>query len=168
MYTCSQIQRMIQRIQSVYLLMAILFNLGMAFLPVFSINELDLNLSVYAFTQSVTDVSGNTTTTTKPAPLLILLSVLVAIAGTVSVIFMYKDRKKQIRLCYSLYLLQFMIVLLAVVWITTTLHVSLSELTTRAHPLSLIFPVVSMWWIFMAQRAIKKDEELVRSADRIR
>jgi glucan phosphoethanolaminetransferase (alkaline phosphatase superfamily) len=146
--------------------MAILFNLGMAFLPVFSINELDLNLLVYAFTQSVTDVSGNTTT--KPAPLLILLSVLVSIAGTVLVIFLYKDRKKQIRLCNLLYLLQFMIVLLAVVWITTTLHISLSELTTRAHPLSLIFPVISMWWIFMAQRAIKKDEELVRSADRIR
>lgn len=157
---------MIQRIQSVYLLMAILFNLGMAFLPIFSMNEPDMNLRVYAFTQSVTDVSG--TTAIKPAPLLILLSVLVAIAGTVSVIFMYKDRKKQIRLCYSLYLLQFMIVLLSVVWITTTLHVSLSELTTRAHPLSLIFPVVSMWWIFMAQRAIKKDEELVRSVERIR
>ena len=157
---------MIQRIQSVYLLMAILFNLGMAFLPIFSMNEPDMNLRVYAFTQSVTDLSG--TIATKPAPLLILLSVLVAIAGTVSVIFMYKDRKKQIRLCYSLYLLQFLIVLLSVVWITTTLHVSLSELTTRAHPLSLIFPVVSMWWIFMAQRAIKKDEELVRSVERIR
>ena len=136
---------MIQRIQSVYLLMAILFNLGMAFLPIFSMNEPDMNLRVYAFTQSVTDLSG--TIATKPAPLLILLSVLVAIAGTVSVIFMYKDRKKQIRLCYSLYLLQFLIVLLSVVWITTTLHVSLSELTTRAHPLSLIFPVVSMWWL---------------------
>lgn len=157
---------MIQRIQSVYLLMAILFNLGMAFLPVFSINEPDLNLRVYAFTQSVTDVSG--ITVTKPAPLLILLSVLVAIVATVSVIFMYKDRKKQIRLCYLLYLLQFIIVLLATVWITTTYHISLSELSTKAHPLSMIFPLVSMWWVFIAQRAIKKDEELVRSVDRIR
>lgn len=157
---------MIQRIQSVYLLLAILFNLGMAFLPVFSINEPDLSLRVYAFTQSFTDVSG--ITVTKPAPLLILLPVLLAIVATVVVIFMYKDRKKQIRLCNSLYLLQFIIVLLAVIWIITTHHIPLSELITKAHPLSLIFPVVSMWWVFMAQRSIKKDEELVRSVDRIR
>lgn len=157
---------MIQRIQSVYFFLAILFNLGMAFLPVFSINEPDLNLRVYAFTQSFTDNSG--TTVTKPAPLLISLPILLAIVATVLVIFMYKDRKKQIRLCYSLYLLQFIIVLLAVVGIITTHHIPLSELITKAHPLSLIFPVVSMWWVFMAQRSIKKDEELVRSVDRIR
>jgi glucan phosphoethanolaminetransferase (alkaline phosphatase superfamily) len=157
---------MIQRIQSVYLLMAVLFNIGMAFLPVFSLSEPDLNLRVYAFTQSVTDVSG--ASVTKPAPWLILFSISLAIIATIVVIFMYKDRKKQIRLCYSLYILQALIIVLALVWITTNLQISLTEVIDKAHPLSLIFPVVSMWWIFMAQRAIKKDEELVRSVDRIR
>lgn len=157
---------MIQRIQSVYLLMAVLFNVGMAFLPVFSLSEPDLNLRVYAFTQSITDVSGMSVT--KPAPWLILLSTSLAIIATVVVIFMYKDRKKQIRLCYSLYILQALIIVLALVWITTNLQIPLNEVISKAHPLSLIFPVVSMWWIFMAQRAIKKDEELVRSVDRIR
>lgn len=157
---------MIQRIQSVYLLMAILFNVGMAFLPIFSLSEPDLNLRVYAFTQSVTDVSG--ASLTKPAPWPMLFSISLAIIATIVVIFMYNDRKKQIRLCYSLYILQALIIILALVWITTSLQIPLTEVISRAHPLSLIFPVVSMWWIFMAQRAIKKDEELVRSVDRIR
>ncbi|MCX7744087.1 MAG: DUF4293 domain-containing protein [Flavobacteriales bacterium] len=157
---------MIQRIQSVYLLMAVLFNLGMAFLPVFSINEPTMNYRVYAFTQSITNDSG--TTITKPAPWLIMFSISLAIITTIVVIFMYKDRKKQIRLCYSLYILQILIIILALVWITTGLQIPLADVISRAHPISLIFPVVSMWWIFMAQRAIKKDEELVRSVDRIR
>ncbi|MBE2245782.1 MAG: DUF4293 domain-containing protein [Candidatus Competibacteraceae bacterium] len=158
---------MLQRIQSIYFLMAIISVLLMAFLPIFSIELPGLQHRVFAFTQQIDKV--DMPSEILMAPLLILIPVGLSILFTTFVTFSFKHRKKQAKLCLGLMIFQLLIIVLSITWLLSTYPtISISQMTTQAHPLSLIFPIVSIVWIFMARKAILKDEELVRSVDRIR
>jgi hypothetical protein len=47
-------------------------------------------------------------------------------------------------------------------------YLSTGGLVDAGYGLSFVMPIVSLVLTFMAERAIKADEELVRSADRLR
>ena len=100
----------------------------------------------------------------NPKDILPIANYLSVLLGIVS-IFMYKNRKRQIRLCHALVVLN-SILLLSIILFSNQLYDHDFEKGKLLWPAYL--PIVAIIDAFIASRYIKKDEELVRSADRIR
>lgn len=149
---------MIQRIQTVYLLVVAILMVVMMSLPVgyfytkTSVSELT-NLAVIA-----PDGSANY----APWALFVLI-MLVAVLSIVT-IFLYRKRMVQIRLClFSIIILVgYYATLAAFVWGTLKDSGSFSPAWT------LCLPLVSMIFEWLAIRAIGKDEMLVKAYERLR
>ena len=82
------------------------------------------------------------------------------ITFTVVVIFSYKNRKKQIRLGY-------LSLLFSLVFFSMIAFAG-NALEDEKARVGAMLPLAAMLFIFLAIRAIKKDEELVRSSERLR
>ncbi|MGA1976520.1 MAG: DUF4293 domain-containing protein [Bacteroidales bacterium] len=80
-------------------------------------------------------------------------------------IFFFKNRKLQIRITYSLIFLEIVLILLTLVYVVSF---------TSRHSYSIkpgfiiIMPLISLILFLLACRSIKKDDELVKSYDRLR
>ena len=144
---------MIQRIQSVYLLLATLFTV--VGLLVFGLWT-DENGSEYFAMDAFS--SGNTT--------LMVIACLFFVSAllTVVAIFQFKDRKKQfvmgrLAILDNLFLLGFLI------YVTQNLS---GEIIISEKGIGLLIPIINVVLVTLANKAIKKDEELVKSVDRLR
>lgn len=90
---------------------------------------------------------------------------LLAFAGVV-VIFMYKNRKRQnFWITGMLLVLVFSVFLL--VFFLYRLHVTSPGAIMNYHP-DLVFPLVAIVLLFMARKAIMKDQDIIDSLNRIR
>ncbi|WP_075589763.1 DUF4293 domain-containing protein [Labilibacter marinus] len=153
---------MIQRIQTIYLLLAFAFGASMFFTPQITFMaevEYILNFKgINAVEPSETTKSIATTALT----ILLVLTPLVSLAS----ILLFKKRMIQIRLCSANIGLLIGVTALAYYFGT----VANKELGTTiiSYKLSMVFPIVGAILNFLALRAIGKDEALVRSMDRIR
>lgn len=136
---------MIQRIQSVYLLIVVLLGAVLPFfLPVWSTEE---GTSVFATDQfMIMTVFGAS-----------------AVLALVT-IFIYKKRKLQISLGRLNIILNFILLGFFVYW-SLTLP---GEMQISQKGIGMFLPILSIVFLAMANKAIKKDEALVKSADRIR
>ncbi|MAN28124.1 MULTISPECIES: DUF4293 domain-containing protein [Mesonia] len=136
---------MIQRIQSVYLLIVVLLGAVLPFfLPVWSTEE---GTSVFATDQfMIMTVFG-------ASAILALIT-----------IFLYKKRKLQISLGRLNIILNFILLGFFVYW-SLTLP---GEMQISQKGIGMFLPILSIVFLAMANKAIKKDEALVKSADRIR
>ncbi len=137
---------MIQRIQSIYLLLAGLF-------PVFTL-----------FVPLVTTRNGVTCSSCALSYIYKVVAVL-AIALALISIFKYNNRKVQLKWANAAMLSN-------VVWyvaFATTTYVCVSQQGGSFAPhIGLLFPLLSIIILFLAKKSIKHDEALVRAADRIR
>jgi len=100
------------------------------------------------------------------------LAALVATACTISIvaILLYKNRKLQMTIC-KLNLLAYLGVIFTVFFSADNALEYIMSLGLDGevqYQLGTAFPIISVILVFLASRAIKKDEDLVRSADRIR
>ncbi|MCQ0110546.1 DUF4293 domain-containing protein [Zhouia amylolytica] len=136
---------MIQRIQSLYLLMVLLVS---GVLPFF------LNLW--------TDAKGMEVYASNE----ILYSSLFGISAVLAVVslFKYKNRKNQfvlnrLNMILNLFLLGF--------FVYRSLSLS-GETEVSEKGIGMLLPIVSIVLLVLANRAIKKDEDLVKSVDRLR
>ena len=77
-----------------------------------------------------------------------------------AIIFLYKDRKLQIKLCLLGLLISVAIVVLYIF--------QLNKLTTSTLALFSILPFIIVISYYMAFRNIRKDEKLVKSLDKLR
>lgn len=152
---------MIQRIQSLYLLIVAALMAVLCFVPFASFlhgGEL--------FRQTVWGIApdGNAAETivkTVPMGILTVLSTLLPLV----ILFLYKRRTLQMRLCA----VEFVLLLGVAVYLAMFLLRSGSELSDGiAFSVVDLFPVLAMVLIFMAFNRIMKDHVLVRSLDRIR
>jgi DMSO reductase anchor subunit len=95
--------------------------------------------------------------------------IVVSLAGLLLFcILQYRNRKQQITLCWLSYLL---ILGLVVLLYLSVDHIvaNLQDATAPvAYGVSTYLPVVALVFVFLAKRAIKKDELLVSSQDRLR
>ena len=80
-------------------------------------------------------------------------------------IFLFKNRTLQIQLCYALMLLQ---LLLTLIVSFCPMVVTNDTITYENSGIASIIGVVGMMSAYLAARNIKKDIELLKSADRIR
>ena len=137
---------MIQRIQSLFLVLVILCGLFLLLFPFIAYPTYPPLLL-----RNPMDI----------LPIANYLSILVALIG----LFMYKNRKLQIRFCHVLVTLN-IILFASLLLFSNQLYDHDFEKGKLQWPAYL--PIIAIIDAFIAGRYIKKDEELVRSADRIR
>ncbi len=152
---------MIQRKQTLFLLLACILNAVCLCLPIaqFVPEGMGVSHSMTNLWLSLSDGSCDF----SPWPLFALL--IVATAVSLCNIFLYKNRVLQSRICMF-------VILLLVAWIAVygAMAFILAEDTASKFQFSFaaVLPVVSLILVFMARSGIIADEKLVRSMDRIR
>ena len=143
---------MIQRIQSIYLLLASIVSGGLIF--VFNLwNTIKEQIFVV-------DLFSRETITLKVIPLMFILSAILSIVN----IFLFKNRKLQfvvgrIIILINLFLLGLLIYL--------SLNLS-GETNVSEKGIGMFLPILAILLVVLANKAIKKDEDLVKSVDRLR
>ncbi len=145
---------MIQRIQTVFLLLA-----AISFFLLFQ------------FPFAVSDIANPGFLEDKDFDIFdnIVLVVLTALGGLIALIaiFLYKNRPLQIRLSYLIIILGIILVLVAAVLFYNE-AANIMDKVGISDGLGLFMPVLAFIFGFLAARFIRKDEKIVRSADRLR
>ncbi|KAA8486708.1 uncharacterized protein DUF2645 [Arcticibacter tournemirensis] len=82
------------------------------------------------------------------------------------VIFFYADRKKQIKLCY----LTIVLIIGFSFWLAQTAKGIIGDMTIELqnYGIGVILPCLAIFFIVLALRGIRRDEKLIKSADRLR
>lgn len=153
---------MIQRIQTLYLLIA--FALGIVFLfsPLasFSISDLMVELKVMDFNE-ISDMNQGMFVDTMPLVIVVLIFVILTAVS----ILLYKNRALQMKLVGFGFLINTVLIILGF-WYTDTMADKVN--TQPDYEYGAIVPAVSLIFLFMAMRGIRKDTKLLRSMDRLR
>ena len=159
---------MIQRIQSIYLLLAAVTT---ALMALFSFAIVEVGTDRY-----ILDLFGiHYNLNEKQVELIgfwyLAVVVLTSCVLSIATVFIYKNRKLQLTLC-KFNLLLYLGVIITVFYsgekVLEFLEINLGLEGELHYKLGAILPIVSVILVLLASRAIKKDDELVRSADRIR
>ncbi|WP_298550946.1 DUF4293 domain-containing protein [uncultured Algibacter sp.] len=136
---------MLQRIQTVYLLLAAGVSAGLIF--VFELWVTEADIKVFA-----ADVNY------------VFAAFLTSAFFSMVAIFRYKNRKSQFMLGRLNIILNF---ILLGFFVYQSLNVS-GETAVSKKGIGMLLPIVSIVLLALANKAIKKDEELVKSVDRLR
>jgi hypothetical protein len=143
---------MIQRIQTIYLILASIVSGGLIF--VFNLwNTVKQKIFVVDlfFTEEIT---------LKIIPFLFTASAVLSIIA----IFLFKNRKLQFVIGRIIILINlFLLGLLIYLSLTLSGEISVSE-----KGIGMFLPILAILFIVFANKAIKKDEDLVKSVDRLR
>jgi hypothetical protein len=145
---------MIQRVQSIYLLLSAIASAALFYVPLFMLppSAADAQAGI----DHLYYISTNS--------FLLILNIAIGVLSIGS-IFLYKNRRLQLRSCRLCLLLIFLMVAL-LFYSSDTLSGGMDgKVMFKA---GVYFPLIQIVFLFLAQRGIKKDEELVRSADRLR
>jgi len=151
---------MIQRIQSVYLLLSALLMGSLFFLPLAKIT--DQENTIYNFMYRGIE-NSNAEMVIPTLALAILLTVATVVAFLC--IFLFKNRMLQIRLCG----LNMGLLLGSTGMIYFLGSQAIDEISgVMSYQITTAFPIVAFILTFLAMRAIGKDVALLKSMDRIR
>ncbi len=146
---------MIQRIQSIWLLLASLVAAGVFYTDVYraqivkEAGVLTEHLRVAAHFPSL------------------LVAVLMALLPLVA-IFMFKNRKKQRSMVWGSVLVTVGFIALNLMRISNFNNNIALQVTSGTYYIGSVLPVVVLFFLILAIRGINKDEKLVRSLDRLR
>lgn len=152
---------MIQRIQTIFLLLAALFMGATTFFPLFEISFGEIILKLFSLNIGVDYATWGIFTW-----VIFTFAVFTAILPLIN-IFLYKMRKLQI----SIALLTAFFIVAYYVIALVSLNIYLDRIPTSYTlniQIGIIFPVIALIFDLLAVWKIKKDEKLVRSLDRIR
>ena len=152
---------MIQRIQTIYLMLAAIM-LGLTFVfpfATYTLGPADVLFNAYGVSENALEVS-----TFFPYYITIALSMWLALFS----ILQYKKRKVQITVGRLIYLL--LVITIAFIFIDLYSLKGQFEIDSSAVScgVSMFLPVAALPIIFMANRNIRKDEALIKSLDRLR
>jgi len=162
---------MIQRIQTVFLFLASVTGILMFFFPIATYYQnLMSDDPTGNYVLLVTGLRGlDPDPKIDPgiwfaSPLLILTGI--CILFSLIALFLYKKRFVQLRLvAFTILLTLVEIVLIFLFYLS---RVEALTLNTPAYQPGSFLPLLSLVWLLLAYRFIRKDEQLVRSADRLR
>ena len=155
---------MIQRIQSVWLFFASAALFSLYLFPAMQWLNPDAQIQI-AKVSGIYETLNGTLVQTRPFTLLGIVGALVAIIPFV-IIFFFRDRNLQIKLSYA----AIAITLAFSFWLAQSIRQVANNLTfsTDNYGIGALLPSLSILFLILAIRAIKKDEKLIRSADRLR
>lgn len=139
----------IQRIQSVYLLLAAIAMAVFMFLPVIGLINDNTELSVGAL---------NTCGVTNAMPLMLCLDVLIVVLSLIT-LFKYRDLSFQMKLCKVNVML--IVTLLIIIGITAYLQKGCVQWT-------IALPIIALVLVMLAHKGIKHDKKLLSDSERIR
>jgi hypothetical protein len=152
---------MIQRIQTIYLFLACCLVGTMAILPLAQI--VDTTNKMYVFTsKGIAEQTNLTQWIVNTLPLMVTI-ISIALLSLVS-IFLYKKRILQKRIG----IINMILMLGAMGLEYFYLNYNTISIKMIAYKMPMIFPAVALILTALANRAIQKDENLVKSYDRIR
>lgn len=155
---------MLQRIQTIYLILTAVCVFMLYFFPFGYVKIVD-DVFQYGLNGMDITIDGETKVFNN-----IPFNILVPVIGCFSILslFLYKKRKVQLQLGRLSYLLHLTLIVL----MFFALDGASDELPNNdvAHIgyTGIYFPIASLAFIFLANRSIKRDEELVQSLNRIR
>ncbi len=147
---------MIQRIQTLYLLLALFLSVGLVFI-------FDMWVNIVNAQYSVSSLLYEEEFTLKMIPILFILSGILSFLS----ILLYKKRNNQIGLNRFNILINFMLVGLLVYYQLKQPEL-LVEINNTEKGIGGIIPIVVIVLLVLANKAILKDEKLVKSVDRLR
>lgn len=155
---------MIQRIQSLYLiLIAVLSGFLLTGSVLNFIDKTGSGIKV-VFTEIIKSTGGQGIEVIEKLLPLTILIIIIPVFSLMT-IFLYKNRKVQLRLALVL-------IILTATQLIAFVHVSLSVISKfEAHLIpgfKMIIPVLMLILSVLAYRGIRKDERLVKSYDRLR
>ena len=152
---------MIQRIQTLYLLLVVVLTGLALWLPL-----VDFPVGAETCTAfGLKDAAGITLLPTVYLGVVLVAACLVPLVT----IFLFKRRLVQIRLCaVELVLLVGAGAMMGIYFYLCNRYFAESEFYSHTLKISLVFPLVCLVFDLLALRAIFRDEKLVRSLDRIR
>jgi len=157
---------MLQRIQTVYLSICALCFAFSAAMPIAKYTLGDENTyTLYTYKVLIEGASfGDINYVFKPIyvlPFILFLSIYA--------IFKFKNRKQQVQIVHFNYILM-LLYIVAFYFALDSVDVALESISNKSvsHLAGFYLPVVGLAFNFLAARGIKKDEELVRSVDRLR
>jgi hypothetical protein len=158
---------MIQRIQSIYLLLAFLSAVLLFFFPLAGIYGSTATYKFYVYGM-INMVPGEQSIfsfmTTFP---LLLIHILVA-AFAFGCIFLYKNRGNQMKMVRLAILLEIIFIALIFFVYASIIEKNLAASPNYLDEAGIYFPLISLIFLILANRSIMKDERLVRSVDRLR
>jgi hypothetical protein len=143
---------MIQRVQTVYLLMASIISGVLIF--VFNLWK-SIEKSIFAL-----DLFKSESNVLKLIPILFLVSAILAFVA----IFIFKNRKLQ-------FVIGRLTILINLILLGLLIYVSLTlpgEASVSEKGIGMFIPILAILLLVLANKAIKKDEDLVKSVDRLR
>lgn len=152
---------MIQRVQTLYILLIVIFQSLLFFLPSLSFSSSNADISI-----QLTGFRLNSLDSTTEVPYIFLIVLADIICMSLVTILMFKNRMKQILFCKLL-----SGVIVAEIGVLVYYFIQLSGLPVSfdaGNSLGIIIPPACLILSIMAMNKIKKDEELIKSVDRIR
>ncbi|MBN1598218.1 MAG: DUF4293 domain-containing protein [Bacteroidales bacterium] len=153
---------MIQRVQTLFLLVATILSALVVFVP---ISEMMLPNGDVAKLYSTGLKNLNSSEVLYQTFPILILGLATSLLSLIT-IFIYQRRTIQMRLCvYNILLLLFMAILFAYYYFDIR-----NKLEVQMHSFSytLVIPLVNIILIFQAFRAIRRDDLLIKSYDRLR
>ena len=155
---------MLQRIQSIYLFLASLVLFALFLFPLVHNVYVDGKPLTIMVTGVFQDANGQQAHTQY----FVALTAATVIVGLIPliIIFLYKNRKQQIALCYSAIL----VIIGYSFWTAQEVKKVMGSVQIDTHNwgIGLLLGSISILLIVLALKAIQRDEKLVKSADRLR
>lgn len=155
---------MIQRIQTIYLVMVTIFALLFIFLPIGTLEYAGLVYHI-GFMGIIADDGTQSLEYSGILRILIMIIPFLIMILSTYIIFLYRKRPLQIKLGRLNMLIHVLLVVLTFFYLDNIKNQFEGIFTYGA---AIVFPLISMVWLLLANRAIDRDEKLVRSADRLR
>lgn len=158
---------MIQRIQSLFLLLVALLGIVFSFTPIIELIDYENFFTMNAYYVFITEENSHEIVF-KNMGVGVLAGIITLLATYI--IFLYKNRGLQLKLSKLILLL----LALKLVAIFIYIEAATSRITTNEehllinYKIGIIIPILSLLFTYLAIHFIKKDDELVRSADRLR
>lgn len=152
---------MIQRKQSVFLLLAAIVGIISLCMPIGIFKPVELGVDSVMYNLWIQDGNGSLDFSVAPLFCIALLSVVISGAT----IFLFNNRKLQIKLC------SWNMLLLIVWYIAYGVIAYLHKSSVNAEfklSFAAVLPLIAIILVFMASKGVKADEALIRAADRIR
>ncbi len=154
---------MIQRIQTLYLLLADLLIASLFFFPIAEFIGKDKNM-YWLYLSGLKSTDSLEVEKTQEFWLVLLLSSVILLMINL-IIFQYRNRKRQ--LIFSNLTVMLLLGLTSMMYFDIWKIRGLLGGSYSMQP-TFTFPLIAMILIYLAMRGIKKDEDLVKSIDRIR
>jgi len=163
---------MLQRIQTVFLILATLLGIAVFLFPLTSFTIKDCTFDLFITGCKNIDAACPYVFQIKTYfHMIILIAVILLCIGT---IFLYKKRTLQMRLCRFVIMADVVFIFLIFMFADTIKNRFIKDYGILPDDIIIdfkfgsIIPIIMIVFLFLANRYIKKDENLIKSADRLR